>query len=360
MQDSLKKLEKLKVTDYLKQIMPGVIMDTIDNEQRYGAEDNLKSKVALMVPQVGQSETPKPDSNTPAIPPKNPAGVPLPNDAPAVPPAPGMSQPNLNNAVNALGGQPPQPQGILGGGTLPNKDVEELKSKVNEIYKVFNGYVSITELNTFKDVLLSEIASNIQMLNNEFLEFKKRLVPDRAFEESDVIYKNEVYNKASEFLDSLLLPLLDGLAPEYTHIAAQYTKFYDDGSVCNSLVDLGVRVPFQNIMVNYTVQIPILNGVMLAPLFLQRMHKLIPFMKEDIYRDLYSLVGSEGDINNQITFNTNRNVFTPPQGESASTQEANSNQKRYLGANPVRQVSMPISHQPYGYNNFKSTNTPLM
>ncbi len=356
MQDSLKKLEKLKVTDYLKQIMPGVVMDVIDKEQRYGAEDNLKSKVALMVPQVGQSETPKQDNNSPAIPPKNPAGVPLPNDAPA---APGMSQPNLNNAIGNLSGQGPQPQGLLGG-ALPNKDVEELKAKVNEIYKVFNGYVSITELNTFKDVLLSEIASNIQMLNNEFLEFKKRLVPDRAFEESDVIYKNEVYNKASEFLDSLLLPLLDGLAPEYTHIAAQYTKFYDDGSVCNSLVDLGVRVPFQNIMVNYTVQIPILNGVMLAPLFLQRMHKLIPFMKEDIYRDLYSLVGSEGDINNQITFNTNRNVFTPPQGESASTQEANSNQKRYLGANPVRQVSMPISHQPYGYNNFKSTNTPLM
>jgi len=343
MEQNKQKLRRSGVIDYLTQIMPELELSTISGENVYASEDG-KSKVALIVPSIdgggqpNQANAPKPSiAPVPSNEIKQQPNAPV---QPAQPKSPGIPQPNQ-------------------AAPMVNKsdvEVKALGDKVNELYKLFDGYVSFTDLNNFKNVLIEEISDKISSLNSKFDEFQKHITPDRTKYDSEVIYKNRVYEKVVSILDEILINMLDGLVPDYTLISIQNTKYFDDGSICNSLVDLSMKIYYQNVTVNFTVQVPIVNGIIFSPLYIQKQNKIVPLMKEEIYKELLAASGVALDSISP-NLNINKNIFSPVSDTFRVRQDPN--QKEYLVNTPLSRAEKPIDQGKNftNVNNFKSRST---
>lgn len=269
------KLNKTQALDYLSQIVPNVNLDNIAESQ---ANDSTKAgvRMALAVPPV--------DGNNGGG--QQPASA-IPTHTPS---------PTINNV------QQPAPQTIkpmpAGAGSVANppqqKDnSKEFDAKINEIYKILDGFVSLNDLNIFKNVLMEAFSEKLAELNDKFIEFQRHLVPDRKVYDNEVVYKSNVASVAVKVVDNDLLPILTEIAssPDYSILSVSTTKYFEDGTVCNSLVDIDIKIYYKNVACNFSAQIPILNGVVYSPMYLQHYGKLIPIIKEDLLDALNKAAG---------------------------------------------------------------------
>lgn len=295
------KLNKSKVLDFMKQVMPNVILDNIaDSELSAGHASHEKIAIAIPpVSDVGTGATPQNST------------VPVHTQAPA---------PQPSNVPQA---QPLKPQAPLqsnpAGLPIQNKPKDrskEFDEKINELYKILDGFVSLTDLNTFKNVLMDEFAKKVSELSNEFTEFKKHIVPDRKLFGNEVIYKSNVASVAIKVLESVLGPaLMECTAqPDYSILSVSNTKFFEDGTVCNSLVNVDIKIYYKNISVNFSTQITILYGVVYSPLYLERQSKLIPIIQKDILDELRKVAGVIDDPADE-TIGQTSSIFNLPMQE---------------------------------------------
>lgn len=332
------KLERSKALDYMQQIMPELSLVTI-------AEDkNSETKSAMQVPpltldgQNPQGAHPSSTSTAPATPNSQPAISPM--NTPSIPPAKPLPQaPGAPAKPVAM----PKPSNGMPPFGMPNNSgadkakLTELESKCNELYQILNNYISLNDLNNFKNVLLEEVSNKLLELNSKFDKFQEHITPERTRFESEVVYKNRVFEKVTSVLDQILIPLFDGIVPDYNLLAIQNTKYYNDGAVCNSLVDISLKVYYQNVAVTFSTQVTILNGVIYSPMYLQKCNKLVPLIKEEIYRELVEASGVQNDLLNLD--NPRPNIFSITQDEYREKPVNNS--KEYISRSPKTRTELP-------------------
>jgi len=102
------------------------------------------------------------------------------------------------------------------------------------------------------------------------------------------VYKEHVFKVVEYVLDDVLTQLVDQV-PRYTFISSQVSKLFEDGTICNALVSVVVSIVYEGYKYDFKADVPIVNGVALAPLYLQRGLKLIPLTKQDIHSELESM-----------------------------------------------------------------------
>ena len=325
------KLQRSVVLDYMSQVVPELNLSTI-------ADIKSDTKFAIQVPELKLEGDPQA-----AQAPGAPVGKPPMATQPSIPPAQQIPlKPEASKPVPMpMSTTAPRPMGLAPQqGTQPSPDagkIQALEAKCNEIYKILGNYISINDLNNFKNVLLEEVSVKLSDLNNKFDKFQEHITPERAKFETEVVYKNRVFEKVTSVLDQILIPLFDGIVPDYNLLAIQNTKYYNDGAVCNSLVDLSIKIYYQNVAITFNAQVTILNGVIYSPMYLQKCNKLIPLIKEEIYRELAESSGIQNDIMNLD--NPRPNIFSITQDEYR--EKAPGNSKEYLSRSPKTRSELP-------------------
>ena len=100
------------------------------------------------------------------------------------------------------------------------------------------------------------------------------------------------------------------------------------------------QVPKQGMRYDFKIDIPVLNGLMQYPLYIQRGQKIIPLTKPEIQKELESI--SYRKEEDDIIKNTNKKMFTNS-GENINRRE--DKQKWYnVASNPQKAVGLPPKH----------------
>lgn len=195
----------------------------------------------------------------------------------------------------------------------------EVLSKLETLLKDLGDISLELKLKTLKEEILSEVKETILEVKKELDEFKEKKVPKRKYFDTGGTYKEELYTLATKVLDNVLIDLFEGL-PDYSLLANQITKVYDDGTVANGIIAIGVTINKDGYRYDFKVDVPLLNGILQSPLYLQRGNKIIPLTNDAIYEELESLSFRKVNIDDMTlrknTFNnTGENILRREDGQ---------------------------------------------
>lgn len=200
-----------------------------------------------------------------------------------------------------------------------NHSSPEVLSKLETLLKDLGDISLELKLKTLKEEILSEVKETILEVKKELDEFKEKKVPKRKYFDTGGTYKEELYTLATKVLDNVLIDLFEGL-PDYSLLANQITKVYDDGTVANGIIAIGVTINKDGYRYDFKVDVPLLNGILQSPLYLQRGNKIIPLTSDAIYEELESLSFRKVNIDDMTlrknTFNnTGENILRREDGQ---------------------------------------------
>lgn len=139
-----------------------------------------------------------------------------------------------------------------------------------------------------KQDILDEVAQELKSYRKELDEFLHKKTPQRKFFDTGGAYKEHLYAMATSLLDEVLPYLFEAL-PDYSLISTQISKTYDDGTVENGLIAIKVTIPYDTYKFDFKVDVPILNGILQSPLYIQRGLKIIPLTADAIEVELNSM-----------------------------------------------------------------------
>ena len=340
------KLIDIQAADYLTQILPdldihALVEDTKTASQKYAVDIpevslDPKPKTEPTKPQInpvsdikpvpsnqgpvggGSSPDPRPQTPTtqPSMSPK-PQGQP----APAAPPLPSTPQQPM-----------PQSQPDL----MMHPKIKEIDGKIAELYKIMDSTVTMPVLHAFRESMIKEIIDITKDLNAKFEDFKKHTVPERLHFDTEILYKDKVFGKICDILDEILIPLFD-LVPHYNLISISNTKYYEDSTIKNSLITINIEVDKDDFKYNFTVDVPVLNGVINAPVFIRKANKLIPLVKSEIQKELTN--GYMKATPSIVEDSYRGNIFSPISQQVPYVDDPN--QKEYYSTSSQPSTAVP-------------------
>jgi hypothetical protein len=242
-------------------------------------------------------------------------GAPAPVGAPAGPPAPPMGgaapvspQPlPVQNTATPPMPEPsikPEVSGIGSGGKI-----EEIMDKVNQLEETINNLKTERKLKMLEDY----VYSNLEELKRVINDFKDKKVPPKNEYDTEGVYREKLYGLITDVLDKILPDLFEEI-PDYNFIATQVSKVFDDGTVCDAIVSLGIIVPRDGNRFDFKCEVFIGNGLIHIPMYITRGIRAIPLTKDSIQRELNSFsyrkinVDTPYDKENLYS-NTGENIF---------------------------------------------------
>jgi len=168
------------------------------------------------------------------------------------------------------------------------EDVEAVTEELEDLKDTLEDAALETRINEIKEEFSSELESIVNELKSELQEFKDRKVPETGGIDSGGVYKEKVYEAATYVLDKILIDLFEDI-PDYSLIANQVSRTFDDGTVSDGIIVVGVTVPNSGYRYDFKIDVPILNGIIQYPTYLQRGQKIIPLTRDKIQEELNSM-----------------------------------------------------------------------
>lgn len=321
-----KKLEKMKQEEYMSKVD-----GTLDWNEFLKKPINRVRKMAAPTLDIPSIEE-KPAGG--AVPPPAPTGA-----APATPPP-----------MNDL---PPPPGGLADTKTPPlpeppkekkpkedasSKEREELLSSLDELREQIQEVKSELEMSVMKDEIIEKVKSHYKGLEEELNSLKRKEIPERKYFDTEGAYRDRLYGMATNMLDEFLPDLFEEI-PEYNFTATQVSRLFEDGTVADALILLMATVPREGMKYDFKIEVPVLNGLMQYPMYIQRGQKIIPLTKAEIQRELNSMSYRKLDIEeplkkDNLFNNIGENIHRRPDS-----------QKWYETApNTYNQVAIPPDH----------------
>jgi gas vesicle protein len=178
--------------------------------------------------------------------------------------------------------------------------INDITDKVDSLKSDVKDKVLDNKINEIKEYLSDEISKQLNFIKNDLEDLKERKVPERRQFETEGAYRENLFTIACYVLDEVLPDLFDDL-PEYNLIAAQLSRNFEDGTVSDAIVTVNVRIIKEEYQYDFKVDVPILNGIATAPLYLQRGLKVIPLTKDTIDKELASLSFNKIPVNDLTT-----------------------------------------------------------
>ena len=260
-------LEKQHQKEYMS-----VLHKEIDFEEFLGRPIKEKTKIAqpvLDIPDIG-TDTPAAGGENTALP-KPPiadttgAGVPQPSE---VPPAP----------------------------TKPEKEGnEEILRMISDIKNQLSSTTTELNMSLMKDELLQEMENKYRELEQELNSIKDRKIPEQKFFDTEGAFRDTLYEMATRMLDEFLPDLFDEI-PDYDFTATQVSRTFEDGTVADAIITLRATVPKEGMKYEFKIEVPVLNGLMQYPMYIQRGRKIIPLTKPEIQKELDSMSYRRMDV----------------------------------------------------------------
>jgi hypothetical protein len=324
-----KKLEKTKQEEYLAMLypdldIPGIISNPI--------EKRVKKMAA-------------PTLDIPSIEDKPTGGAPL--SAAAPPPLPGGAPGEASTGLPPLpddsaGVAPPTPEPPKEEKPkkkdMSSKEKEELLSSLDELREQIKEVRSELEMSVMKDEIIEKVQSHYKGLEEELNSLKKKEIPERKYFDTEGAYRDRLYGMATNMLDEFLPALFEEI-PEYNFTATQVSRMFEDGTVADALILLMATVPREGMKYDFKIEVPVLNGLMQYPMYIQRGQKIVPLTKAEIQRELNSMSYRKLDIEEPYKKDNIYNNI----GEN--THRRPDKQKWYETApNTYNQVAIPPDH----------------
>lgn len=266
-------LEKRHQKEYMS-----VLHKEIDSDEFLDKEPGTTHKIAqptLEIPDIG---TPSPavaggDAEIPSPPPATGAGVPQPPGVPPIPTPPTDVMPE------------------------PKKETsnEEILRMIGDIKNQLDSTRNELNLSIMKDELLQEIENKYKQLEQELNSIKDRKMPEQKFFDTEGAFRDTLYNMATRMLDEFLPELFEEI-PNYDFTATQVSRTFEDGTVADAIIVLRATVPKEGMKYEFKIEIPVLNGLMQYPMYIQRGQKIIPLTKPEIQRELDSMSYRKMDV----------------------------------------------------------------
>lgn len=213
------------------------------------------------------------------IPPVEP-DVPEPIDVDAPPATDVGGVSNSNEPTPAFDVNAPPP--------VPPVEDEDLKEKLQELEDNIQGLNIEVKLLSLKKEIMEEVTKSINKLREDIDNLKERKTPKREYYDTDGAYREHLYNMATTVLDKILPDLFNDI-PDYSLIATQISRTFEDGTIADAIVTITVTVPRDGYRYDFKVDVPVLNGLMQYPAYIQRGLKIIPLTKNEIQNELDSV-----------------------------------------------------------------------
>ena len=268
-------LEKRHQKEYMS-----VLHKEIDFEEFLDRPIKEKRKIAqpvLDIPDIGGDRSPAPDSGgipTPAPPSAIGAGVPQP--------------PELSAAPTTTEEPLPEPKKDKGGN-------EEILRMIGEIKRQLDSAKNELNISVMKDELFQEVERKYRELEKELNSIKDRKIPEQKFFDTEGAFRDTLYGMATRMLDEFLPNLFEEI-PDYDFTATQVSRTFEDGTVADAIITLRATVPKEGMKYEFKVEVPILNGLMQYPMYIQRGLKIIPLTKPEIQKELASMSYRKMDV----------------------------------------------------------------
>jgi len=217
------------------------------------------------------------------------------------------------------------------------KDLDDMQDAIDSINESVNDLEISKKIENAKSDIMQEVQHTIRDLKEELADLRSRKMPARKHYETESAYKENAFTIASYVLDDVLPDLFNSV-PDYSLIGTSISQTYDDGTIKDAIIAVSVTVPNNNFRYDFKVDVPILNGIAQAPLYIQRGIRIIPLTEDAIQEELESLSFRKVEVNDQ----QNKDNMFSYVGEGRYTRQ--DKQKVYpVKPNNVDDVQMPPS-----------------
>lgn len=314
--DINKDLEKAKKKDFMRLMLPEITEEKMDAMTRTAAP--LAFPDIGGGPQQGQQAMPQPGPQTGPQPGQTPMPTPDPMPQPPKPPMPGMGQPQKPAIPKEKG--------------MSKKEMEETLESLQ------HAMISLdlaAKLNALKHEIIDEVAQELKIYKNELDEYMNKKTPQRKFFDTGGAYKENLYTMATQLLDEIIPYLFESI-PDYSLISTQISSTYEDGTVENALIAIRITIDYQTYKYDFKVDVPVLNGIIQSPLYLQRGIKIVPLTQEAIDTELSTISFRKTDPDKQYE---RKNLFNNVGDNPLRRKD---NQKHYeVSQNKANPVGVP-------------------
>jgi len=196
------------------------------------------------------------------------------------------------------------------------KNSPEIMAKLEKILSELGDVSLELKLKDLKKEILSEMEESLLAIKKEIDDFKEKKVPKRKYYDTGGAYREDLYVLATKVLDNTLIDLFEEL-PDYSLLANQITKVFDDGTAANGIIAINVTINREGYRYDFKVDVPLLNGILQSPQYLERGNKIIPLTSEAVYEEMESLAFRKVNIDDMTskknTFNnTGENLLRRP------------------------------------------------
>lgn len=210
---------------------------------------------------------------------------------------------------------------------LAGEDSDKLLEKLNKLEATLNELMTDEKLRSFKEEIMNEVSIITKKVQTELDELKSRQVPEVGSVDSGGVYKERIYDVAIRILDRVLIQFFEDI-PDYSLIAVHVSRTFDDGTVSDAIVSVNVNIPNSGYRYDFKVDVPILNGIIQYPQYIQRGQKIIPLTKEKITDELNSMAFRKIDVENpysksNIFNNIGDNIHKKPDNQKFYRVEKN-------------------------------------
>jgi len=159
-------------------------------------------------------------------------------------------------------------------------DLDDIQDSLTEIE--FNA-----KIDQIKEDMRDEFEGIIDNLQSELNEFKDKKIPEIKYFDNGGMYREAVFEIVTRVLDDVLISVFETV-PDYSLISSQISRTYEDGTVSDAIVAVAVTVPNEGYRYDFKVDVPILNGIVHYPTYIQRGLKVIPLTRDKIMEELDS------------------------------------------------------------------------
>jgi len=325
----LVKLEELIKYDYYSHLYPEIDIRSFLQKPivKVSADSRRKSAAPLTLPPIGGVDEPGAGMGGTA-----PTNIP----GEITPPPPDAAGGVGNVGVGGMSAPTGVP--MSKDNTLSDKDKEKIQRTISDIENYINNIKQTVKSELLKDEILAEIDVKYEKLKKEIESFKERRIPQRSYFDTEGAYRHRLFDIAVRVLDEVLPQLFDAV-PEYDFISSQVSRTFEDGTVADALVTIQATVVRDGMKYQFFVEVPVLNGLMMYPLYVKRGQRVIPLTKEEIQKELASMSYRRMDIDTpyekeNLFSNIGENIHRKPD-----------TQKWYkVRPNVYKPVSVPKQH----------------
>ena len=345
-------LEKEKQREYLSPLLREIDVTSFLEDSK-GKVVKLAAAPTIDIPDIEDRRV-APTPGAPSAAGATPLGQPM---KPPVPPIGGTQNsgmPPMGGATSLpigntpIGGAAPLGDSPLGTETedqektkkkeLSDKDRDEILKAISDIKEHVQNVKSELQAAVLRDEIIDAVKEHTRNLEKQLESLKDRKIPERKFFDTEGTYRDNLYGMATKVLDEFLPELFEEV-PNYDFTATQISRTFEDGTIADALISLMVTVPHNGMKYEFKVEVPVLNGLMQYPMYIQRGQKIIPLTKAEIQRELNSMSFRKLDVEipyekENIFNNIGENIHRRPDG-----------QKWYeVSPNAYKPVVLPSDH----------------